>query len=175
VDLLDLYERGSEWTASKIPAAVGRLDDDTPCTEWDVRTLLNHLIDGQRYFAAKGRGEEPELPSPTPPDEIGDDPVGAFDDIRTEVMRVYAEPSVVEQTGPLLGIAFTDLLIHGSDLARATDQDPAMPEDLAEVAFGLIDGQLTDDRRGGAFAPAVPIDSDANAQDRLLAYTGRRP
>ena len=47
-------------------------------------------------------------------------------------MRRY--DGVVERTGSALGIAFSDQLLHGWDLARATKQDPTMPDGLAEAA-----------------------------------------
>jgi uncharacterized protein (TIGR03086 family) len=175
MDLLDLFERGTEWTASKIPGAANRLDVTTPCTDWDVRTLLNHMIDSQQYFAATARGEEATLPSPSPPPLIGNDPVAAYRDMRQETLRAHREPGVLEKTGPSLGIAFVDQLVHGWDLATATGQDAAMPGDLATAAFTMIDGQLTDDRRAPAFGPAVDVPDGSNAQDRLLAYTGRQP
>jgi uncharacterized protein (TIGR03086 family) len=175
MDLLDLFERGTGWTASKIPAAADKLTGGTPCEEWTVRNLLDHLIDSQQYFAATARGEEASLPSPNPPSCIGDDPAAAYAEIRDETLRVHREPGVLEKTGPGLGIAFVDQLVHGWDLARATGQDATMPEDLAGAAFAMIDGRLTEEIRGPGFKPAVAVPDDASAQDKLLAYTGRRP
>ena len=175
MDLLDLFERGSWWTRSKVAGASDRLGDPTPCDGWEVRTLLDHLVDALRYFAATGRGEEAALPSATPPAAIGDDPLGAYDAMREETLRAYREPGVIEKTGPSLGIAFADQLVHGWDLARATGQDATIPEDLASAAFGMLDGKLADEHRGRAFAPAVDVPHSASVQDRLLAYTGRQP
>ena len=47
-----------------------------------------------------------------------------------------------------LGICFADQLIHGWDVAKSTGQSTTMPSELAEAAFAMLDGQLTDDRRG---------------------------
>jgi uncharacterized protein (TIGR03086 family) len=65
--------------------------------------------------------------------------------------------------------------VHGWDLARATGQDATMPEDLAEAAFAMIDGKLTDENREPGFKSVVAVPEDASAQDKLLAYTGRQP
>lgn len=176
MDLLDLFDRGSAWAASKIPGAVTRLDDPTPCERWDVRALLNHMIESQQYFAATARGEQASLPNAdTPIDAIGDDPARAYEAMREETLRAHREPGVLEKTGPSLGIAFVDQLVHGADLARATGQDATIPDDLARAAFSMIDGQLTDERRGAGFKPAVDVGDGASAQDKLLAYTGRHP
>jgi len=175
MDLLDLFTRASAWTAERVPAAADQLDAPTPCTEWKVRDLLNHMIDTQNYFAARGRGEDAPLPNPSPPSLIGSDPVSAFTKAREELLRVYADPKVVEKTGPSLGIAFSDQLIHGCDLARATGQDASMPEDLAEAALTMVGGMLTPERRGNAFAPEAEVGDDATVQQKLLAFMGRQP
>jgi uncharacterized protein (TIGR03086 family) len=151
------------------------LDAVTPCDDWDVRTLMNHMLDTQRYFAGAARGEDVSLPSPTPPELLGDDPAAEFDRARAETVSAFSEPGVIERTGPSLGIAFSDQLLHGWDLARATGQDATMPEGLPEAAYGMIHGRFTDEQRKGLFKPEVAVASDAPAQDKLLAYTGRDP
>jgi uncharacterized protein (TIGR03086 family) len=88
---------------------------------------------------------------------------------------VFADPEVQERTGPSLGIAFGDQLLHGWDLARATGQDPTMPTGCAEAAYEAIHGRFTDDQRKGIFKPEIPVGRDAKPQERLLAYTGRDP
>jgi uncharacterized protein (TIGR03086 family) len=174
MDLLDLFERGTKWTASKLPEAADKLDRTTPCDEWRVRDVLNHIVDTQEYFAASARGEDPELPSPTPPERIGDDPVATYERVTEETLRAHREPGALEKTGPALGIAFVDQLVHGWDVAVATGQDAEMPDDLASAAFAMVDGRLPDDKRPG-FKPAVKVPDTASAQERLLAYSGRRP
>ena len=176
MDLLDLFERGTGWTASKIEPAAGTLDTPTGCEGWNVGTLIDHMIDTQRYFAATARGEEASLPDPSPPSLIGDDPAGAYAAATKETLRAFGEPGVLEKTGPSIGIAFVDQLVHGWDLATATGQDATMPDDLAAAAFSMIDGRLTDEQRqGGGFKPAVAVPPSAPVQDKLVGYTGRQP
>ena len=90
-------------------------------------------------------------------------------------MSTFSEPGVIEKTGPSLGIAFSDQLLHGWDLATATAQDATMPEGLPDAAYEMIHGRFTDEQRKGLFAPEVPVADDATPQQRLLAYTGRTP
>jgi hypothetical protein len=130
-DLLDLYRRAGEWCGEKVAGAT-TLDASTPCDDWNVRDLLNHILDTQ-----------------------------------------HGEPGVIEKTGPALGIAFSDQLLHGWDVARATGQDAEMPAGLAESAYGIIHGRFTEEQRHGVFKPEIPVPEDASAQERLLAYTGR--
>jgi uncharacterized protein (TIGR03086 family) len=174
-DLLDLYRNASEWTLGKVAGAADDLDKATPCDEWDVRTLLNHMLETERYFIGAARGQDVSPPSPQPPELLGEDPVAEFDDARAETLQVFGEDGVIEKTGPSLGIAFSDQLLHGWDLARATGQDATMPDGLAEAAYDMIHGRFTDEQRKGTFKPEIAVGPDATAQDKLLAYTGRMP
>src|SRR5947207_1849054 len=124
VDLLDLYDRASTWTLAKVRGAVDKLDSQTPCDDWDARSLLNHMLDTQRYFTGTARGEDISLPSPTPPSFIGENPVPTFEKGRSDLMCAFGEPGVIEKNSAALGIAFADQLLHGWDLAQGTGQDP---------------------------------------------------
>ena len=173
---LDLFGRASEWTLEKVRGAASRLDARTPCDDWDVRTLMNHMLDTQQYFVGAAKGDEnAKPPGPNPPDILGDDPVAAFDKARSETLDTFGQEGVIEKTGPSIGIAFADQLLHGWDLATATGQDATMPDGLADAAYVTIHGKFTDEQRKGVFKPEVKVDADASAQDRLLAYTGRTP
>jgi uncharacterized protein (TIGR03086 family) len=174
-DLLRLYRRGSEWAITKVAGASSNLDADTPCDRWDVRTLMNHMLATQRYFVGAAQGEDIAPPTSDPPDTIGDDPVIDFERARDDTIRVFGDPAVLEKTGPMLGIAFADQLLHSWDLAKATGQDATIPRNLAEAAYNMIHGRFTDEQRAGVFKPEVAVAPDAPMQDRLLAYTGRDP
>jgi uncharacterized protein (TIGR03086 family) len=175
-ELLDRYRVASEWTASKVAGAAARLDTPTPCDDWDVRTLLNHMVNTQQYFVRSARGEQVALPSSPPPDGlIGDDPATTYERAREETISTFAEDGVIERTGPSLGIAFTDTLLHGWDVAKATGQDTTMPDGLAAAAYGIVHGAFTDEQRQGVFKPEITVSDDASPQEKLLAYTGRDP
>jgi uncharacterized protein (TIGR03086 family) len=173
--MLEQYRSASAWTLSKVEGAVGKLDAVTPCDEWDVRTLMNHMLQTQRYFVGSARGEDVAPPSGQPPQLLSDDPVSDFAQAQSETLSTFGEDGVIDKTGPALGIACADALLHGWDLAKATGQDATMPEGLPEAAYSMIHGRFTDDQRTGVFKPEVPVAPDASAQDKLLAYTGRNP
>ena len=173
-DLLALYRQAGQWAAEKV-AGARDLEAETPCPEWRVRDLLNHMLDTQRYFAGAARGEKVAPPASTPPSLLTGDPTADFARATAEVADAYAPDGDIERTGPALGIAFSDQLLHGWDLARATNQDAAMPEGLAQAAYDCIHGRFTDEQRKGVFGPEIPVGDDATPQQRLLAYTGRDP
>jgi uncharacterized protein (TIGR03086 family) len=106
---------------------------------------------------------------------LSDNPPADFEHVRQEIKQAFGEEGVIEKTGPALGIAFSDTLLHGWDVARATGQDATMPSGLAEAAYDLIHGKFTEEQRVGVFKPERPIADDAPPQERLLAYTGRDP
>lgn len=187
MDLLDLYERGTAWTASKVSGAADQLDASTPCDEWTVRRLIDHMLAAQQMFAAAPSGAVVGPPSGAPPELVGDDPSAQYEDARKATAHAFAQPGVLESTlngvsgdvpaMQILGIAFCDQLIHGWDLAKATGQDTTMPEDLAAAAWMFLDGQIADERRGPGmpFKAAVPLPEDAGVQEKLIAYCGRDP
>ena len=175
LDPLDLYGRASAWTVSKADGAAHSLDARTPCDKWDVRTLMNHMLDTQKYFVGVAQGREVSPPSPNPPSLLGDDPGADFSRTRAQVLSTFGEDGVIEKTGPSLGVALSDFLLHGWDLAKATGQDTTMPDGLPEAAYEMIHGRFTDEQRKGLFKPEVNVGPNASAQDKLLAYTGRDP
>ncbi len=175
LDLLDLYGRASDWTSTKVAGATSKLDVPSSCDGWDVRTLMNHMLQTQQYFVGAARGEDVSPPAGTPPDLVSDEPRADFARARAETLKTFGEPGVIDKTGPALGIAFSDQLLHGWDLARSTGQDATMPDGLPDAAYSIIYGRFTDDQRQGVFKPEIPVAPDAPAQDKLLAYTGRDP
>ena len=174
-DVLDLYGRASAWTVDVVTAAAAKPAAATPCDEWDVRTLMNHMLETQRYFVGAAQGKDVSPPGPTPPTLLSDDPAADFSRARDEMIATFRQPEVMEKAGPSLGIAFADQLLHGWDLAMATGQDSTMPDGLPEAAYAAIHGRFTDEQRQGVFKPEIEVGPDASAQERLLAYTGRNP
>ncbi|MGH3825316.1 MAG: TIGR03086 family metal-binding protein [Pseudonocardiaceae bacterium] len=152
----------------------------TPCTDWTVRELVNHLVGVNLVFVAL-------LSDQAPPergaDHLGDDPAGVYHDSGVAVQVAFDQPGVLERTyhGPLgaatgaerLHVRIADLLAHGWDLAQATGQPAELPEDLAEQALAFVRIQLSTQSRTGRFGPAQPVADDAPAIDQLVAFLGR--
>ena len=174
-DPVDLYRRASDWAITKVEGAAGKLDEPTPCEQWNVRTLLDHMLDTQTYFLWTARGQKATPPSPTPPSLVGDDPVGEFTAMQADLIAAYSEDGAVEANPMGIGIAFSDMLLHGCDLARATGQDDTMPDGLAEASYETVHGNISDENRAGVFGPEIAVGSDASAQEKLLGFTGRAP
>jgi uncharacterized protein (TIGR03086 family) len=175
MDLIDLYDRGTAWMKDRIAGATDQLDATTPCDEWKVRDVINHALHGHEIFQGAARGTPVGPPHGMPPELIEGDPVEQYERGRQDTIAAFKEPGVLEKTGPTLGIAFVDTMIHAWDIAKGTGQDTAMPDDLAQAAFGMIDGRLPPEGSGDLFKPAVAVPDDAPAQKKLLGLTGRDP
>lgn len=155
----------------------------TPCTEWDVRALVNHTTWVSRAFttrAAEGR----ELTSSRDEDLLGDTPARAFADAAgTSLTAWEARGTGGTMSLPIgelpaegaLGIQTLDTYIHAWDLARATGQDDRFDPSLADEMYEFMMRALPAPPRDGRFAPAVEVAADASALDRLLAHSGRTP
>ncbi len=155
----------------------------TPCTEWNVREVVNHLVSGNLNFAALVRGE----PRPDrDPDQPAGDPVAAYRSAAATMRAAFAASGVLERVyqspiGPapgsvLVHLRITELLVHGWDLARATGQPVELPADLAEQELALWRAQFEDGPGAGdglPFAPARTVAAEAPAIDRLAAFLGR--
>ena len=154
----------------------------TPCTELDVRGVLNHLVSGNLAFAAIVRDEA--LPDRTA-DHLGGDPLLAFQRAATGLREAFAVPGVLESvytapfgTAPgvaLLHVRIMEALAHGWDLARATGQPAPFPDDVAERALAAARRQLASrpEGPGAPFGAEVPVADDAPAIDRLAGFLGR--
>ncbi|MFJ1805676.1 MULTISPECIES: TIGR03086 family metal-binding protein [unclassified Streptomyces] len=152
----------------------------TPCTEWNVREVVNHLVGMDLVFAAMIEGGPmPERGA----DLLGDDPVGAYRSSSASLQAAFSRPGFLERSyrGPLgsatgaerLQIRLYDLLAHGWDLAQATGIPARLSEDLAEQALAFVQIQLATQSRTGRFAEPQPVEETAPAIDRLAAFLGR--
>lgn len=175
MDPVEAFETASTWTKEKIEGAKTKLESPSPCTEWNVRTVINHLISGQDFFQGSAEGREVPPPPADPPDVAGRDPAKTYDEARSKTLKTLQKPGAAEKAGFLAGIAWIDQLIHGWDVAKATGQDTTMPPDLAKAAFETINGKFPADGSTGMFKKAVAVPDDAPPQDKLLGFTGRTP
>jgi uncharacterized protein (TIGR03086 family) len=155
-----------------------QLDQPTPCEEFTVRGVLEHMIGGATMFAAAFSGEEPAEPDTA-------DPLAAFGPALGGLVDAVKAPGALDQTvaapfGEVPGEAFArfialDGLVHGWDMATATGQAYDPPADLV-AAVDEFAHQALDPLRGSpAFGDAVEPPAGATPMERLAAYTGRQP
>jgi uncharacterized protein (TIGR03086 family) len=73
------------------------------------------------------------------------------------------------------GMVAAELVVHGWDLARATDQTPTWDDELLEFVRAEVAGTAQQGRDIGVYGPEVIVPDDASPLDRLLGLTGRDP
>ncbi|MEV8531955.1 TIGR03086 family metal-binding protein [Streptomyces sp. NPDC051211] len=157
----------------------------TPCTDWTVRDLVNHVTGEQLWIpplVTEGRSVE-EVGDALSGDLLGEDPAGVWDGAAAAAHAAFAEPGALDRTvslsyGPTPGSAYcseltTDCVVHAWDLSRAIGADDRLPDDLVEASIKQVMPYADGLAASGLFAPPVDIPPGADAQTRLLAMLGR--
>lgn len=155
--------------------------EPTPCDEWDVRRVVEHLVAMNRVFAAMLAGEAPPARRDSPAVE---ELASEFRQSAASLVQAFERPGVLGRSfaGPLgsatgqerLMIRLYDLLAHGWDIACGTGQEVRLPDDASEAALQFAREQVTDDARPGRFKSAQAVADKAPAIERLIAFLGRR-
>jgi uncharacterized protein (TIGR03086 family) len=181
----DWHTRALDATGRIVAAiAADRWQAATPCPEWDVHGLVNHLVSGNLWAAELGAGATiEEVGQRFDGDRLGADPAEAYAASASAASDVFHRPGALDAPcavsyGPVPGSAYAghrliDVLIHGWDLATATGQDATLGDDLIEACRQITEPQAELLRASGAFAKEVAVPPDATAQARLLALLGR--
>jgi uncharacterized protein (TIGR03086 family) len=181
------YDRALDWANSKVlgvdPTA---LDGPTPCSEYDVRALLGHLVATVDRARAIGEGGDPAA-MPTVVTGVPDDGwADALTAATDKMSAVWADGALLDEPVPvpwgtvpgraaIWGYA-NEALVHGWDLAIATGQDGEADPDLAEAVLAGVLPKIPADRRGGPvpFSDVVKPAPDAGPTERLANWSGHR-
>ncbi len=190
---MDTYQALDAAISSTRPIVEGttatQLGRPTPCTEWDVRALLNHVVGSFWLEQALLTGAPPPygmgagaLPDA---DLVGERPIAAYEEAADAAKAAASGPGALETShqtpigempgAALAGFASLDVLVHGWDLARATGRSASFDEELVAHCFGFAQQAIGDQMRGPLIGPAVPVPDSAPTIDRLVGFMGRRP
>ncbi len=160
-----------------------QLDLDSPCREWKVRDVVNHIVGGQYFFASALKGE---APGGDAPDFASGDFVAAFDEGARQCVAGFQADGAMEKIVSLpfgdmpgaavAGLATVDTFTHGWDVAKATGQDtdldPPLAAQLLEQSKMMIQPAFRDEE-GHVFGPEQQASDDAPDADKLAAFLGR--
>jgi uncharacterized protein (TIGR03086 family) len=184
-DVRKLHQRATESFGARVQAIRDdQWDSGTPCQEWDVRTLVNHLVSENRWMPPLlAGGTIAELGDLFEGDLLGDDGKAAWEDSATEAVAAVHGDGAMDRTvhlsfGDFPGQEYTmqvfaDLLVHGWDLARAIGADERLDPDLVEACASWFTAMESGYRAAGAIGPRVDLPADADSQTRLLSMFGR--
>jgi uncharacterized protein (TIGR03086 family) len=185
-DWRSLHERASK----RFVELVGKVPPDrwtasTPCSEWDMRALVDHVVRWESFVPAFITGRRlADIPAAFEQDVLTHDPalaaaaaaraaVAAFD-TPGALARIVQHPFGEMPGTQVLYLRLFDNTIHGWDLARALGADFVIESDVAELLYTTSLAQRDALRASGHFGPAeVAVASNADTQTRLLGLLGR--
>ena len=165
-----------------------QLADKTPCTEYDVRALVNHLLFWGPSLAGAGRKES--VPQPAAKESDVDLTAGDWRGDLLALLENIASSWAPEGAwegetsmgtphllpAPVMGdMIVGELAVHGWDLAVATGQRLDLPADLLAHLHDAVSAGVEQGREMGLYGPEVAVPADAPVLDRILGLTGRDP
>lgn len=185
MDQLTAHSRALE-AFSQVPARVGpeQYGGPTPCAEWTVRDLVDHVVGGNNRTAAGHPGKSGDEPGTNGVPE-GMDPRQAFAESAQRVQAAFAAPDGLTRTFDLgfaqlpgsayIGMRTNDVLVHAWDLARATGQPTDLDAEVAQMCLETSRQRLQESFRGPGrpFGAEQPCPPDRPVADQLAAFMGR--
>jgi uncharacterized protein (TIGR03086 family) len=163
-----------------------QLGRPTPCADWDVRALLNHLIVWTSYsLEARAHGES--VGQDLIDRDFAADPAFAAG-YRAQLDRAltaWSEPATWDGSLNVMGsptpaadvaaLNIAEMVLHGWDLAAATGQAYTVSEPAAAAAMRAVEANAELFRQYKGFAEPVEVPQSASVLDRVLASSGRDP
>jgi uncharacterized protein (TIGR03086 family) len=169
---LEVLSRGLDQAAGMLAdVPEERLGEPTPCPDWTVADLVDHLVLGPAKFAQSVRGEQVDWSAPTP--HVGADRADLFRAAADELLAAWREQGT---DGAPIGPDWqsAEVAVHTYDLATALgrgtgDLDPQP----AERGLAFMQANLKPEMRGDAFGAEQPAPEGADAYERIAAFAGR--
>jgi uncharacterized protein (TIGR03086 family) len=154
----------------------------TPCDEFDVAALRDHIVGWSQQFAAGSVERSLDMDPATY--KAGDDAPEVFRRAADDMVHGWREHgldrevrlSIGASPGPMVfNMTLMEYLAHGWDLAAATGQQIPYTEEEAADVLARAEATLRDEYRGDVFGPRQDVPEGAPAIDRFVAFMGRDP
>ncbi len=187
---MDLHQEMAAAAAEDTRVVAGAttcpLDGPTPCTDWDLRTLLNHTILWTAYSAER-RARDEKLPEELTSTDFTAQPdyAQAYAAQIDQAVAAWSEPGAWTRELAMMGtptpsadvgaLLVAEMVLHGWDIARATGQDYHCDGPVLAAAAQAVAANAELFRQYQGFAAPVEVAPDAPEFDRLLATSGRDP
>ena len=143
------------------------LDRPTPCTDWTVADLLDHLLVSTDNFTRQAEGGEADWKAAPP--EVEDRATA----LRSRAETLHSAWDASEESAQAASFAGPEFAVHGWDLATAIGAADDLDDAVAEDALAVMRQGLTEDNRAPSFGPEQSVPESANAYARLAAFAGR--
>jgi uncharacterized protein (TIGR03086 family) len=177
MDQLAAHQRAQDVFASVLSnVKPDQLDLSSPCTEWNAKAVIDHVIGGNQWVQQLA-GREPAAP----PDDLaaahaataaGAQEVFAAPDGLT---RPFELPFATMPGAAFIGMRTSDVYTHAWDLAKATGQSTDLDPELAAEALAAARERLKPSFRGEGrpFGEEKPCPAGRPVADQLAAFLGR--
>ena len=184
MDVKDLF-RETTAAASGVIVRIqpAQLHNPTPCTKWDLRSLLSHMtyemswvpdLLAGKTIAAVGDTHEGDL--------LGDDPLGAWGQALAAALaavdKAHLKKTVHLSYGDFSAEHYiresaSDMLIHGWDVSKAIGHPLTFDIKAAQEVYEYALPRSAEFRGSGLFGDVLPTKPDDSIQVKLLAFYGR--
>jgi uncharacterized protein (TIGR03086 family) len=177
MDQLEAHQRAQDVFASVLTnVSDDQLTLPTPCSEWDVATLIGHVSGGNCWVVGLAGDAPPELP---------DDRIAAHAATARAAQAVFAAPDGMTRMFELpfatipgaafIGLRASDVFTHAWDLAVATGQPTDLDPELAAAAIAAARERIAPAFRGPGrpFGEEQPCPDGGTSADQLAAFLGR--
>ena len=160
------------------PIANDDWSKQTPCREFDIAKLTDHLMNSN---AVIGGAAGAELPERDAGDSVERQVVAAGRPALDAWQRRGLDGTVPFGKGEaparmMAGVLSLEFLVHAWDYAKAMGSAVNAPDSLTDYVMALAQNIITPEGRSSAgFDDPIELPADARALDRLVAYTGRNP
>jgi uncharacterized protein (TIGR03086 family) len=187
-DLVQLHGRcGQRFAALVAGVGPGQWHDGTPCSEWDARTLVHHLLYEQYWVPPLFEGLELEQVGDRFEGDLMGDDASAWPGLLAasieQAHAAVARPGALDRTvhlsfGDASGREYAiqliaDFAIHAWDLAQATGQDETLDPDAVALLLPWTEANAELLAGSGMFGVRIDAALDAPDDVRLLGLLGR--
>ncbi|HEY4463875.1 MAG TPA: TIGR03086 family metal-binding protein [Streptosporangiaceae bacterium] len=158
----------------------------TPCRDWDLHALLNHMILWTAYSAERRARDEP-LPDDLMTRDFAAEPgyAAAYEAQLGRAITAWSDPAAWERDLNVMGsptpaadvgaLLLAEMVLHGWDIAKASGQEYACAEPVAQAVLAAVEANAELFRKYEGFADPVAVPETASAFERALALSGRDP
>jgi uncharacterized protein (TIGR03086 family) len=180
-----MAEAGAAVAAVVRAGAGANLAGPTPCTDYDLRTLLRHFVGTSGAFVRAGQTKalDPDDPWGSNATLDEQDWAGQLAGQVEAMSKAWSQPAAwtgtvegAQMSASAIGeLGLIEVLLHGWDVARASGQSLSVSEQLGEELLRCLTPTLEQGRQFEVYGREIPVANDASAFIRALALSGRDP
>jgi uncharacterized protein (TIGR03086 family) len=165
--------------------APDRWNNPTPCSEWNVTAVVDHLVNENLWAAELFTGKTiAEVGGRFDGDLMRGEPAAAYGRSVGVAKAAVEAPGAMEAVchlsfGDCSGAfyatqLFMDFVVHGWDIAKGSGQDAKLDPGLVAACLPYAETITRKFRAGGWYGDELSVPARADPQTRLLALFGRR-